>query len=239
MPKAIRSVIFRIAVFYLGSILVLAMLLPWSSYSGKESPFVTALSSFHVPGLAGIMNFVVLTAALSGVNATLYAGSRLLRDLAANGTAPKATAAISRRGVPVGSLLSIGGIYLICLLLILFAGASDAFEIILGACAVFVLFGWVSIFVAHLGFRREVAAGRIPPSSFRMPGAPATDWICLAALALVFVSLIFNFSDPHWYYNLIAAVVLVGVHLLSYEYFSRKRVREGLPDVEPGHGPYS
>ena len=96
-------------------------------------------------------------------------------------------------------------------------------------------FGWVATFVAHLGFRRQVAAGRIGETSFRMPGTPATDWICLIAIGVLFLSLIFNFSDPHWYYNLIAAVALIGVHLLSYEYFSRKRARVGLPDVEPGH----
>ena len=81
MPKAINSVVLRIAIFYIGSILVLSMLLPTSEYSGEQSPFVTALSSLNIPALAGIMNFVVLTAAISGVNATLYACVRLLRNL--------------------------------------------------------------------------------------------------------------------------------------------------------------
>jgi L-asparagine permease len=112
MPRAIRSVIVRIGVFYLGSIAVLCMLLPTQRYSGEESPFVTALASLDVPYLGGVMNFVVLTAALSGVNATLYAVVRLLRNLAANGSAPKATVRITRKGVPIGGLLSIGACYL-------------------------------------------------------------------------------------------------------------------------------
>lgn len=66
MPEAINAVIFRIGLFYLGAILVLAMLIPTQNYSGEESPFVTALKSLNIPLLAGVMNFVVLTAAISG-----------------------------------------------------------------------------------------------------------------------------------------------------------------------------
>jgi L-asparagine permease len=235
MPKAIRSVIVRIGIFYLGSIVVLCMLLPTQSYSGDESPFVTALASLDVPGLGGVMNFVVLTAALSGVNATLYAVVRLLRNLAANGSAPAATAMITRRGVPIGGLLSIGAFYLVGVLLIHLAGASEAFEIALSACAVFVLFGWIAIFVSHLGFRRQVKAGRISLPSFRMPGAPYTDWICLVALVAMFLWLVFDQRNPHWWHGLIAAVALLVVHNLTFEVAKRRVAGHGLPDVAPGH----
>jgi L-asparagine permease len=210
MPRAINSVIFRIGLFYLGSVLVLSMLLPTQNYSGEESPFVTALGSLGITGPGGIMNFVVLTAALSGVNATLYAVSRLLRNLAANGCAPKATTYVSRRGVPVGALVSIGAVLLVGVLLIDVFGASHAFEIALGACAVFILFGWIAIFVSHIGFRRQVSAGRIALGSFRMPGAPYTDWLCLAALVAMFLWLVFDQRNPNWWHSLIAAVVLLG-----------------------------
>ena len=222
MPQAIRSVVLRIGLFYIGSILVLAMLLPTSSYSGDESPFVTAMESLGITGLAGIMNFVVLTAAISGVNATLYATVRLLRNLSANGRAPKFTDVMSSRGIPIGALLTIGTVYLLGVGLIYLLGAGDAFEIILGACAVFIVFGWIAIFVSHLGYRRQVAAGHIVPPTFRMPGSPYTDYICLVLLGIFFVSMVFNFSNPHWWYSLIAAIGLPALILLSYEYFVRK-----------------
>ncbi|MDI3403194.1 amino acid permease [Streptomyces cavernicola] len=233
MPKAIRSVVLRIGVFYLGSIVVLSMLLPTRRYSGAESPFVTALGSLGIPYLGGIMNFVVLTAAISGVNATLYASVRMLRNLAANGTAPRAAARMTKNGVPVGALLGIGTFCLAGLLLIFFAGAGNAFEITLHACAVCILFGWVAIFVSHLGFRREVAAGRIAPVAFRMPGAPWTDWLCLAALAAVFAAMVFDFSQPTWYYSLFAAVALLVVHNLTYEIATRRRTPHDSADGAP------
>jgi L-asparagine permease len=231
MPKAIKAVIVRIGLFYIASILVLCMLLPSQSYSGDESPFVTALSSLGVTGLGGVMNFVVLTAAISGVNATLYATVRLLRNLAANGSAPKITNRMSRRGIPTGALMSVGSVYLVGVLLIYVAGAADVFEIALGACAAFIVFGWIAIFVSHLGFRRRVAAGTIDQPNFRMPGSPYTDWICLAFLALAFVALTFDLSNPHWYYTLIASVILIGIHLLTYEYYRRRTPSR--PDADP------
>ncbi len=232
IPIAVRSVVYRIAIFYLGAILVLAMLLPWSDYSGKESPFVTALASLNIPGLAGIMNFVVLTAAISGVNATIYAGGRLLRNLAANGMAPAVTTTMSRRGVPVGSLFTFGLVVLFGILLIFFAGATSAFEIILGAAAVAILFGWIAIFISHIGYRRAVAAGRVRGVSFKMPGYPATSYLCLAFLVIAYLSMTFDFSNPHWYFNVIATLVLVGGHSLTYIYYRAKVARHGLPKLD-------
>lgn len=130
----------------------------------------------------------------------------------------------------MGALLGIGGVCLAGVLLIFFAGAGDAFEMALQACAVCILFGWVSIFVSHLGFRRQVAAGRIAPLAFRMPGAPWTDWICPPALAAVFVSMVFDFSRPHWYHSLIAAVALLVVHNLTYE-IARRRAAPHSPSA--------
>lgn len=222
MPKAIRSVIVRIGLFYIGSIIVLSMLLPTDRYSGTESPFVTALGSLGITGLAGVMNFVVLTAAISGVNATLYASVRLLRNLAANGRAPAVTNIMSRNGVPVGALASIGSVFLAGVLLIYFAGAIEAFEIVLGAVAVFILFGWIAIFVSHLGYLRAVDRGEVPPPKLSAPGGRVTDYVCLALMIVLALWMMFDQSNPHWYYSLIAAVVLLGGHNLTYEYFSRK-----------------
>lgn len=233
IPTAIRGVMVRMGLFYLGSILVLAMLLPTSSYSGEESPFVTALASLDVPYLGDVMNFVVLSAALSGVNATLYATVRLLRNLAAHGSAPRATVWISRGGVPVGSLLCMGGFYLVGVVLILFAGAGTIFSVALGSAAVCILFGWMSIFYSHLRFRAQVAQGTIAPVAFRMPGAPYTNWACLAVLAALFVTMVFDVSRPHWYYSLVAVAVLVALHATTYELARRRVARNGLPDVAP------
>jgi len=232
MPRAINSVVARIAIFYIGSILALSVLLPTAAYSGAESPFVTALASLNIPALAGIMNFVVLTAAISGVNATLYACVRLLRNLAAHGQAPRVTSTVSHRGVPSGALITVLGVYLLGIVLIWFLGASHAFEVVLSACAVFILFGWISIFVSHLGYRRAVARGDAHAVGFRMPGAPVTNWVCLAFLVAVALYMMFDVRNPTWYYSLIAGVlILVGTNV-GYELSRRRVARHGLPDLE-------
>lgn len=233
MPRAINSVVLRIALFYIGSILVLSMLLPTAQYSGNESPFVTALGSLNIPALAGIMNFVVLTAAISGVNATLYACVRLLRNLAAHGQAPRVTATVSKRGVPSGALICLLGFYLLGIILIYALGAASAFEVVLSACAVFILFGWISIFVSHLGYRRKVARGEAHAVNFRMPGAPVTNYICLVFLIAVALYIMFDFSNPHWYYSLIAGVVIVVGTTIGFSASKRSVAKNGLPDLGP------
>lgn len=231
MPRAINSVIVRLAVFYLGSILVLSMLMATDAYSGSQSPFVTALGSLHIPALAGIMNFVVLTAAISGVNATLYGCVRLLRNLAAHGQAPAYTAKVSSRGVPSGALLSILGLYLVGILAIRVLGAQDAFEVVLSASAIFVLFGWIAIFVAHLGYRRAVARGEAQPVDFRLPGAPFTTWFCIVFLAGVGLYMMFDVTSSTWYDSLAAGVLMVVGSTIGYEVSRRRVARHGLPDL--------
>ena len=235
LPRAVNSVIFRLAVFYLGSIVVLSMLLPTDRYSGAESPFVTALASLHIPGLAGLMNFVVLTAAISGVNATLYGCVRLLRNLAAHGQAPAYTARVSSRGVPSGALLTVLGVYLVGIAAIRVLGAQDAFEVVLSASAVLVLIGWISIFVSHLGYRRAVARGDAHAVDFRMPGAPVTSWVCIAFLAAVALYLMFDVTTSTWLASLVAGVLMLAGANIGYEISRRHVARRGLPDVAAGH----
>ncbi|MGG8406399.1 amino acid permease, partial [Streptomyces sp. 12297] len=100
MPKAINSIMWRVGLFYVGSVVLLSMLMPWSSYSAGQSPFVTVLSHIGVPAAADVMNLVVLTAAMSSLNSGLYSTGRILRSMAVNGSAPQFTARLSRTQVP-------------------------------------------------------------------------------------------------------------------------------------------
>jgi L-asparagine permease len=88
MPQAINSVMWRIALFYVGSVVLLVMLMPWTAYKAGVSPFVTFFGALGVPGIGTVMNLVVLTAALSSLNSGLYSTGRVLRSLAMGGSAP-------------------------------------------------------------------------------------------------------------------------------------------------------
>ena len=101
MPRAINGVVYRIAIFYVGSVLLLTMLLPWHHFTGTESPFVTVFSALGIPAVGDIMNAVVLTAALSSCNSGLYSTGRILRSLAQKGEAPAFTGRMNSRHVPV------------------------------------------------------------------------------------------------------------------------------------------
>lgn len=102
MPRAINSVVLRIACFYVGSTVLLALLLPYTAYKEHVSPFVTFFSKIGIDAAGSVMNLVVLTAALSSLNAGLYSTGRILRSMAINGSGPRFTAPMSKTGVPYG-----------------------------------------------------------------------------------------------------------------------------------------
>jgi L-asparagine permease len=186
IPKAVNAVGWRIAIFYVGSVLLLVMLLPWNSYSGGESPFVTFLSKLGVPGAGGIMDLVVLTAALSSVNSGLYSTGRILRSLSVNGSAPKFTGIIGRNGVPYGGVLLTAGVYVLGVILNVFL-PSNAFEIAVNFSALGIICMWIMIMVCNLALQRAARRGRVTRPAYRLPFAPYSNYISIAFLVLVFV----------------------------------------------------
>lgn len=105
MPKAVNTVIVRIAVFYVGSLVLLSLLLPYTAYKDGESPFVTFFGAIGVQGMDVVMNLVVLTAALSSLNAGLYSTGRILRSMSLNGSAPRFAGRMNKAGVPYGGIV--------------------------------------------------------------------------------------------------------------------------------------
>ncbi|HEX5402853.1 MAG TPA: amino acid permease [Pseudonocardiaceae bacterium] len=186
IPKAVNAVGWRIAIFYVGSVLLLVMLLPWNSYSGGESPFVTFLTKLGVPGAGGIMDLVVLTAALSSVNSGLYSTGRILRSLSVNGSAPKFTGVIGRNGVPYGGVLLTAGVYVLGVILNVFV-PSNAFEIAVNFSALGIICMWIMIMVCNLALQRAARTGRTVRPAYRLPFAPYTNYITIAFLVMVFV----------------------------------------------------
>ncbi len=104
LPRAINSVMWRIALFYVGSVLLLVMLMPWTAYKAGVSPFVTFFGALGVPGIGTAMNLVVLTAALSSLNSGLYSTGRVLRSLAMGGSAPPFVSRMNAAKVPYGGI---------------------------------------------------------------------------------------------------------------------------------------
>lgn len=182
MPKAINTVILRIAVFYVGSVLLLALLLPYTAYRAGESPFVTFFSSVGVRGADAVMNLVVLTAALSSLNAGLYSTGRIIRSMALAGSAPHFGLRMSASGVPYAGIVLTGAVALLGVGLNAVV-PSEAFEIVLNISALCLVATWAAIMACQLRLWRRSTQGRLVRPAFRMPGTPWTGITVLAFLA--------------------------------------------------------
>ncbi|MGW0211911.1 amino acid permease, partial [Streptomyces sp. NPDC003233] len=186
MPKAINSIMWRVGLFYVGSVVLLSMLMPWNAYSAGQSPFVTVLSHIGIPAAGDVMNLVVLTAAMSSLNSGLYSTGRILRSMAMSGSAPKFTARMSRSQVPYGGILLTSGICVLGVGLN-YVVPADAFEIVLNFAAIGILATWGMIMLCHLLFWQKTRKGELTRPSYRLPGSPWTEVVTLAFLASVLV----------------------------------------------------
>lgn len=194
VPRAVNSVIWRILFFYVGSIVILVCVLPWTAYHADTSPFVTFFKKLGVPWSAGVMNFVVLTAALSSLNSGLYSTGRILRALALGGSAPSAMAKMSRNSVPYVGICATLIIYLIGVALNFFI-PSQVFEIVLSLSSLGILGMWATILCCQLKLHKAIKAGKIAPTGFAMPGAPWSGWLTLAFLLMVLVMMAFDYPS--------------------------------------------
>ena len=227
MPRAINSVVFRIAVFYIGSTILLALLLPYTAYHEHVSPFVTFFSKIGFAGGGSLMNLVVLTAALSSLNAGLYSTGRILRSMAMSGSGPKFTAPMSKNGVPYGGILLTAAIGLFGIVLNA-VKPSQAFEIVLHIAATGVIVAWATIVACQVRFYQLTKAGQLERPKFRMPLSPYSGYVTLAFLAGVLILMFFDKEFGPW---MLAALVLGVPALIGGWYLVRHRVLAAAEDV--------
>jgi len=221
LPKAINSVVWRIGLFYVGSIVLLVLLLPWNAYQADQSPFVTFFSKLGIPYVGDIMNIVVLTAALSSLNSGLYATGRILRSMSMGGSAPKFMSKMSKSQVPYMGILVTICFYVVGVYLNYIVPAS-VFEIVLNVAALGIISSWAFIILCQLRLRKAIKEGKAEDISFKLPGAPFTSWLTLVFLVGVLVMMAFDY--PNGTYT-IASIPLIIVWLVVGWFFMRKRVR--------------
>ncbi|WP_372670889.1 amino acid permease [Amycolatopsis kentuckyensis] len=219
MPKAINSIMWRILVFYVGSVVLLAMLLPWSSYSKDQSPFVTVLSHLGVPAADSVMNLVVLTAALSSLNSGLYSTGRILRSMAKAGSAPKFTGVMNRNQVPYGGILLTASVCVLGVGLN-YLVPKEAFDIVLNFAAIGILATWAIIVLCHLLFVRKAERDGLERPAFRLPFSPYTEIATLVFLAAVVVLMGFDETGR----ITLLALPAIAVALVAGWFAARRRI---------------
>jgi AAT family amino acid transporter len=241
LPRAINTLPWRIVLFYVGALTVILCIVPWTEFRPGVSPFVAAFARTGIPFGAGVVNFVVLSAALSSCNSGMYSTGRMLRDLAANGQGPKVFTRLTARRTPAkGILASVAvmstGVWLN------YVDPQGAFTYITAMATVAGVWTWGVILAAHIRYRAAVRAGRAAPAWFRAPGGAAASWVALVFLAMVVVLIgadadarISLYGVPVW-----AAALCAGYAALRRRnpaaFVRRPHLAPGAPGAAGGQG---
>ena len=203
IASAVRMTFLTLTALYLGAITILVGVMPWNRAGVTESPFVTVFRSVNFPGAAQFMNFVVLTAALSGANAALYISSRMLFSLARTGWAPRALGRLSSNGTPTLALLVSSYGIIVALVLERWAPAM-AFEYILRGAFFGMGLSWIISLAAHISFRRRLR----PQQAAEIPArSPLGKWGSIVGLTVVVAAVGKTWWDSR--INLIAGVTFL------------------------------
>ncbi|MDF9759929.1 MULTISPECIES: amino acid permease [Peribacillus] len=216
VPKALKATVFRLSTFYVLTIGIMLMIVPWKTAGIEESPFVKVMEILNIPGASGIMNFIILTAALSAMNAQLYASTRMMFSLARGKNAPGFLGKLNKRGVPAKALaVSTTGIFIAAGVHSLLPGSSYAF--MMGISMFGAMFTWLMIFISHLFFRVkwEKTGGRKLP--VRMMGFPY--------LTILGAVLLFSLMITTWFtdFKIMLQFGIPWLLFLTVAYFVSKR----------------
>jgi amino acid transporter, AAT family len=213
IPRAMRRMVIGLSAIYIVTIALLVALTPWNELGVGESPFVSVLRRIGIPGAAGLMNFVVLTAALSSANANLYIIVRTVFSLARAGFVPRTLGAVTERGTPIAALL-VSSVGLGAAVLVQAMWPASAYVWFFGVALFGALFVWLMIFVTHIAFRAAQPSSKAPPIG---------SWIGGALLAGIFVS-------TWWIPSLRSTLLTGGPWLLALAIGYRLRTSAGRPE---------
>lgn len=186
VASAVRTAMWRIALFYIGSMAVIVTLVPWNDESvATDGPYVAALKQIGIPGADQLMNVVILIALLSAMNANIYGSSRIAYSLVERGQGPRFLARVSG-GVPRVAVLTSCVLGFVCVVLS-YARPDDVFKWLLNMIGAVILVVWIFIAVSQLRLRRRVERESPEKLVVRMWAFPALTWVALAGMATIFV----------------------------------------------------
>jgi L-asparagine transporter-like permease len=220
-PRAVWLTFLILTFVYLGAIVVLLGVMPWNHAGVTESPFVTVFRIAKIPSAPGLMNFVVLSAALSGANAALYIGSRMLFSLSRTGWAPASLGRVNHSGSPQFAVVVSSFGILVALALALWA-PMNAFRYLIGAAFTGMILSWLVSLAAHISFRRHQSAKQIAELPL---GSPLGKWGSPLGFVLVSVATIQTWLSP--IVNLWSGLACLSLLAVAY-YFVKSR---GQPEL--------
>jgi len=182
IPKAINQVMWRILIFYVGSLAVMMIIFPWDKVGMEGSPFVEIFAKMGIPAAATILNIVVLTAALSVYNSGIYSNARMLYGLAQQGNAPKVFLRLSKSGTPIIGILVSSFLTLITVILN-YLLPGKVFMYLLSVAVIAAVISWTTIIITNLKFHKAKAKTG-EAIKFKTPWHPYSNYFCLAFMAM-------------------------------------------------------
>ena len=190
IPSAINNVVWRILIFYIGALGIMMILYPWNEVGTNGSPFVLIFAKVGIPGAAHIMNFVVITAALSAFNSGLFGSGRMLYNLSLQNNGPKYFGKLSKNGSPRRGIL-FSSLFLIVAVVLNYIVPEKVFIYISSVATVAVITSWTIILITQLKFRQSKTKKEIEKLAFKVPLYPVSTYLALTFLALVIVLMAF------------------------------------------------
>ena len=229
VPRAMKTMLLRLALFYFLALGVILAVVPWTLSGATivtESPFVKVFTNFGLSYAATVMNFVILSAALSSMNTNLYLCTRMIFSLSRSGHAPAALGKVNARGTPLrAAVLSACGV----LIAAMTAYASrKAYNYLFGIALFGAILTWLIILATHLQFRRKYSAGKLAQLSSRAPFSPYLQWLALLLLVAILITM--GLDTEFW--NIAIIVGVPWVVIVSLAYFVTRRRLLAAPAAE-------
>lgn len=212
---AIKSVVWRVLLFYIGSVTILAFLLPWNSTELLKSPYVTMLDMVGIKAGAQIMNVVVLTSVLSCLNSALYSNSRMLYALAKRGDAPRALLKLNKHGVPVLAVFASTIAAYICAIFS-FVSPGKLFLFLVNSSGAIALLVYLAIAISQLRLRRQTERENPEKLKMKMWMFPYLTYVVIVAVIGILISMAFIESvRSQLYLTLLLAALVVLSYFLT------------------------
>jgi GABA permease len=225
VQRATRSVVARIAIFFVGSVFLLVVILPWNSLESGSSPYVAALKHMGLPGADQVMNAVVLTAVLSCLNSGLYTASRMLFVLADRREAPARLVRLSARGVPHFAILASSAVGFLCVIMA-WVAPNTVFLFLLNSSGAIILFVYWLIAMSQIILRRRTSDEEL---RVKMWFFPVLSILTLVGITAVLVQMAFDRSArSQLWLSLLSWAAVIGLYFIA-----RARGRVGFPGAMP------
>lgn len=227
IPSAINNVVWRILIFYIGALGIMMILYPWNEVGTNGSPFVLIFDKVGIPGAPHIINFVVITAALSAFNSGLFSSGRMLYNLSLQNNGPKYFGKLNKNGNPRRGIL-FSSLLLLVAVVLNYIVPEKVFLYISSVATVAVITSWTIILITQLKFRQSKTNNEIEKLAFKLPLYPFSTYLALAFLALVIVLMSFI---PEMRIALIVAPIWFMLLYIGYKMKKKDSIESSIENV--------